>query len=63
MQDTETYRKYRKILLTQYPDKSKMGWPTYLIVSDLESEFLINGEIKGGMPKGDFRKRLSEIIN
>jgi hypothetical protein len=28
MQDTATYRKYRKILLAQYPDKEGMGWPT-----------------------------------
>ena len=25
MQDTATYRKYRKILLAQYPDKAEMG--------------------------------------
>jgi hypothetical protein len=39
-----------------------MGWPTYLLVSDPEGEFTIHGELKGGMPKGDFRTRLSNMI-
>jgi hypothetical protein len=43
-----------------------MGWPTYLVVSQLEEEyggeFLIHGEVKGGMPKGDFRERLREAL-
>ncbi len=63
MQDTATYRKYRKILLTQYPDKAEMGWPTYLICEDPEGEFKILGEVKGGHPKGEFRKRLQAVIN
>ena len=33
LQDTEAYRKYRKILLKQYPNKEGMGWPTYLLVT------------------------------
>ncbi|WP_081609083.1 thioredoxin family protein, partial [Richelia intracellularis] len=36
MQDIETYRKYRRILLSQYPDKSKMGWPTYIVCDSPE---------------------------
>jgi len=52
MQDTATYRKYRKILLSQYPDKAEMGWPTYLICESPEGEFQILGEVKGGHPKG-----------
>jgi hypothetical protein len=51
MQDTATYRKYRKILLAQYPDKADMGWPTYLL-----------GEVKGGHPKGEFRSRLQQLL-
>ena len=62
LQDTETYRKYRKVLMAQYPNKEGMGWPTYLIVSNPEGEFVIHGELKGGMPKGDFRDKLSALI-
>ncbi len=63
MQDTTAYRKYRKILLTQYPDKSEMGWPTYIICNSLEGEFQIVGEVKGGHPKGEFRSRLQEVLD
>jgi hypothetical protein len=63
MQDTATYRKYRKILLTRYPDKTEMGWPTYLVCEAADqTEFEILGEVKGGHPKGDFRSRLQEIL-
>ena len=62
LQDTEAYRKYRKILLSKYPNKEGMGWPTYLIVDSPDDDFSVIGELKGGMPKGDFRNRLSEII-
>ncbi|HEY9615828.1 MAG TPA: hypothetical protein V6C64_03250 [Microcoleaceae cyanobacterium] len=62
MQDTEAYRKYRKILLAQYPDKSDMGWPTYLVCDAPEGEFKILGEVKGGHPKGDFRSRLQAVL-
>ena len=62
LQDTETYRKYRKVLMAQYPNKEGMGWPTYLIVTDPEGEFVIHGELKGGMPKGDFRDKLQALV-
>ncbi|RMF22640.1 MAG: thioredoxin family protein [Cyanobacteria bacterium J083] len=62
MQDTATYRKYRKILLAQYPDKTGMGWPTYIVCEQPEGDFKILGEIKGGHPKGEFRQLLEEII-
>ncbi len=62
LQDTDTYKKYRKILLKQYPNKQGMGWPTYLAVSNPENEFEIVGELKGGMAKGDFRERLKKLI-
>jgi hypothetical protein len=62
MQDTATYRKYRKILLAQYPDKEGMGWPTYIICQEPEGEFKILGEVKGAHPKGEFRERLQEIV-
>lgn len=62
LQDTETYRRYRKVLLAQYPNKEGMGWPTYLIVRDAQASFVIHGEVKGGMPKGDFRQRLQDLL-
>ncbi len=61
-QDTETYRRYRKVLLAQYPNKEGMGWPTYLVVEDPDGEFMIHGELKGGMPKGDFRTKLAALL-
>lgn len=60
LQDTVTYRRYRKVLLSQYPNKEGMGWPTYLVVSDPEAAFVVHGEVKGGMAKGEFRERLTE---
>jgi hypothetical protein len=62
LQDIATYRLYRHILLAQYPGKEGMGWPTYLVVSKLEADFEIHGEVKGGMPKGDFRERLRAAL-
>jgi hypothetical protein len=62
LQDTETYRRYRKVLLAQYPNKEGMGWPTYLVVSEVEADFVIHGEVKGGMPKGDFRDRIRAVL-
>lgn len=62
LQDTETYRLYRKVLLAQYPNKEGMGWPTYLLVSDVHADFVVRGELKGGMPKGDFRQRLQALL-
>lgn len=62
MQDTATYRKYRQVLLTQYPDKADMGWPTYIICEEPEGEFKILGAVKGGHPKGEFRKRLQAVV-
>lgn len=62
MQDTKTYRQYRNILLAQYPDKSEMGWPTYLICDDPEGDFSIVGEVKGGHPKGEFRSKLQGVL-
>ena len=59
LQDVEIYRRYRNVLLARYPKKEGMGWPTYLVVSDPEGDFTIHGEVKGGMPKGDFREKLA----
>ena len=62
LQDTTVYRKYRPILLKQYPTKEGMGWPTYLLVDNPEGDFQILGELKGGIAKGDFRERLAKLI-
>jgi hypothetical protein len=62
MQDTATYRKYRQILLTKYPNKTDMGWPTYIICESPDADFKIIGEVKGGHPKGEFRTRLQEVL-
>ncbi|NEQ31530.1 MAG: thioredoxin family protein [Leptolyngbya sp. SIO4C5] len=63
MQDTTTYRQYRKILLAQYPDKAEMGWPTYLVCENPAADFQILGEVKGGHPKGEFRQRLQTVLD
>ena len=63
MQDTNIYRKYRKILLSKYPNKDGMGWPTYLVVKNPLDDFKIIGEIKGGMSKGEFREKLNDILS
>ena len=62
MQDTATYRKYRQILLAQYPKKEEMGWPTYLVCDSPEGDFKIVGEVKGGHPKGEFRQKLKAVL-
>ena len=63
MQDTALYGKYRQVLLNQYPDKSNMGWPTYIVCDDPEGDFTVLGEVKGGHPKGEFRKRLQAVLD
>jgi hypothetical protein len=52
LQDTDTYRRYRRVLLAQFPTKEGMGWPTYLLVTAPEEpDFVIHGELKGGWPR------------
>ena len=62
LQDTVNYRKYRKILLSVFPNKEGMGWPTYLIVNNPDDDFEVIGSLKGGMSKGDFRNGLLKFI-
>ncbi len=62
LQDTQQYRQYRRILMAKYPNKEGMGWPTYLLVDSPNEEFVIVGELKGGMQKGEFRERLSKLL-
>lgn len=63
MQDTATYRKYRSILMAQYPNKEGIGWPTYIVCDLPEGDFNILGEVKGGHPKGQFRRLLQAILD
>ena len=63
LQDVEAYKKYRRILLAQYPKKEGMGWPTYLLVTDPEGDFTIQGELKGGSQKGEFRTKLQALLD
>ena len=63
LQDSPQYRKYRQILLTLYPKKEGMGWPTYILVDNPDNDFKILGQLKGGIPKGDFRERLKALID
>ena len=63
LQDLEAYKKYRRILLAQYPKKEGMGWPTYLLVTDPDGDFTIQGEIKGGSQKGEFRNKLKALLD
>jgi hypothetical protein len=46
------------VLLAQDPGRQGMGWPTDRVVSEVEADFLIHAEVKGGMAKGDVRERL-----
>ena len=62
LQDINTYKLYRKILLAKYPNKEGMGWPTYLLVTNPDGDFKILGEIKGGMQKGVFREKLTNLL-
>ncbi|MGK7910036.1 MAG: thioredoxin family protein [Synechococcus sp.] len=63
LQDGKTYRQYRDILISRYPDKSSMGWPTYFVCDEPEGDFKILGEIRGGHMKGEFRKRVQGILD
>lgn len=62
LQDMEMYWKYWKILFKQYFNKEGMGWFIYLLVNDFDGDFLIEGELKGGMFKGDFCIKLVELL-
>ena len=48
--------------MKKYPNKEGMGWPTYLVVNNPDGDFSIHGELKGGIPKGEFRTKLSKLL-
>ncbi len=62
LDDAPTYRKYRKILMDQVPDKASMGWPTYILADDPEGTFSVLGMVKGGHPKGEFRAQVRALL-
>ena len=47
----------------QTPEKKYKDSPVEVLVTNPDEEFNILGEIKGGMPKGEFRIKLKQIIN
>lgn len=60
--DTETYKHYRPILLEQHPERTSIALPTYLLVSDPDNNHQIHGEITGAMSEAEFREHLSGLI-
>lgn len=58
----EIYRRYRGVLLQQYPLKRELKLPTYILVDEPEGAFTIHGDLSGGLPESVFRTRLEELI-
>jgi UDP-N-acetyl-D-mannosaminuronate dehydrogenase len=56
--DKESLQKYIKFLIQFCPDRTKLGFPTYLLI---DNNTLIGG-LAGGMGKGIFRNRLRRYI-
>ena len=59
--DIDEYIKYRHILLLRYPTLDDVGYPTYVLVDDLDSPVMI-GALRGGFDKGDFRRKLQTML-
>jgi hypothetical protein len=62
MRDTELYRRFRHVLLRQYPTKSAVALPSYFLVSDPEGNADVHAELVGAMPEPEFRSRLESLI-
>lgn len=62
LENPEIYRRFRAVLLKQYPLKKKLTLPTYILAEDPEGDFEIHGEISGGPPEDMFRSLLEELI-
>ncbi|MGB5136589.1 MAG: thioredoxin family protein [Prochlorococcaceae cyanobacterium] len=63
LRSPDIYRRYREVLLRQYPLKRELKLPTYILVDDPEGEFTIHGDISGGLPESMFRSRLQELMS
>ena len=59
--DIDEYIKYRHILLLRYPTLDDVGYPTYVLVDDLDSPIML-GCLRGGFDKGDFRRKLQSML-
>lgn len=62
LKNPEIYRRFRSVLLKQYPLKKELMLPTYILVENPEGDFEIHGEISGGPTEGMFRSLLEELI-
>ena len=62
LRNPDSYRHYRPILLRQHPLKSEVALPSYLLVSDLEGDAQVHGEIVGAMPEQEFLSRIQDLI-
>ena len=60
--DIDEYIKYRHILLLRYPTLDDVGYPTYVLVDDLDSPVML-GALRGGFDKGDFRRKLQNMLS
>lgn len=63
LKSPDIYRRYRAILLRQFPLKRELKLPTYILAENPEGEFTIHGDMSGGMPESMFRSRLKELIS
>lgn len=59
--DVDDYVKYREVLHLRYPDLEGVGYPTYVLIDQLEEPTMI-GSIRGGMDKGKFREKLKNLL-
>jgi hypothetical protein len=62
LRDPAVYRRFRPVLMQQYPLKKEMRVPAYILVDDPEGDFRIYGEISGGPPESMFRSLLEGLL-
>lgn len=60
--DIDDYVKYREVLMLRYPDLEGVGYPTYIVIDQLENPTML-GSLRGGFDKGVFRTKLQEILS
>jgi len=59
--DADIYKKYRHILLHQFPMKRELKYPTYLLVENPQGDFVVQGEIVGSCSREEFSDRLDSL--
>lgn len=62
LENPEIYRRFRAVLLKQYPLKKKLMLPTYILAEDPEGDFKNHDEVSGKPPEDMFRSLLEELI-